>query len=94
MQLDGDIAYVRSRLGERIRALRKVRGLSQYQFSDMTGIARSYLIDIEKGRRNVSVDNLAKISHGLDVPLSRLFDGVDTIWYTVEFDGRHERPNP
>ena len=86
MQLDGDIAQVRANFGRRVSAIRSELGLSQYDFSDMTGVNRGYLIEVEKGRRNVSFDNIAKISHGLGVPLAHLFAGVDSIWYTVEYD--------
>ena len=43
----------------------------------MVGIERTYLIDVEKGRRNVAIDNLIKISQGLGVELSYLFKDVD-----------------
>lgn len=74
---DGEIAEIRQRLGMRIRYLREERGYSQYVFSDMTGINRSYLIEVEKGRRNIAIDNLIKISQGLGVQLSYLFQDVD-----------------
>lgn len=77
MHLDGYIAKERRALGRRISLLRQERGLSQYRFSAMVGINRSYLIDVEKGRRNVSVDNLIRIAQGLGIPLSELTKGVD-----------------
>ena len=52
--------------------------MTQYAFSKMLGINRTYLIDIERGRRNVSFNYLARIALGLHVPLSKLFEGVDT----------------
>ena len=84
MERDGDIALIRQNLGRRIRKLRKSLGMSQYVFSKMAGINRTYLIDVEKGRRNVSVDNLIRISSGLDVKMSVLFEDVDTISYVEE----------
>ena len=77
MITEGHIADTRARAGARIRALRKDRGYSQYKFSDMIGMDRTYLIGVEKGRRNVSIDNLIKIAEGLDVRLSTLFESVD-----------------
>ena len=68
---------VRSRVGARIRELRVQQGFSQYKFSEMIGMDRTYLIGVEKGRRNISLDNIAKISAGLDIRLSDLFEGVD-----------------
>ncbi len=77
MQSSGDIPVIRAALGQRIHDLRESQNLSQYKFSEMIGLDRTYLIGVEKGRRNVSVDNLVKISQGLGVSLSELFAGVD-----------------
>lgn len=77
MQPTGDIADTRASLGRRIRDLRSGQSLSQYTFARMIGLDRSYLIDVEHGKRNVSIDNLCKIASGLGVSLSELFDGVD-----------------
>ena len=63
-------------LGKRIRALRKEQGLSQEKFSQMAEIDRSYLISIEHGERKVSIDILARISNGLGMTLSELFEGI------------------
>ena len=84
MERDGDIALIRRNLGRKICRLRKALGMSQYAFSDMTGINRTYLIDVEKGRRNVSFDNLARISRGLGVKMAVLFEDIDTISYVEE----------
>jgi transcriptional regulator with XRE-family HTH domain len=69
---------IRRNLGARIRMLREERGLSQYAFAEMVSIDRSYLIGVEKGRRNLTVNNLAKISRGLGISLSDLFENVDS----------------
>jgi transcriptional regulator with XRE-family HTH domain len=61
------------RLGNRIRQLRHERGLSQEAFADDVGLDRSYMSGIERGVRNVSILNLAKIAKALGVPLTALF---------------------
>ena len=81
MQTDGYIADARARLGIRIKELRKAQHLSQREFALMIGINRTYLIDIEHGRRNVAFDNMYKIASGLDVTMSDLL-------MDVEYDGR------
>jgi transcriptional regulator with XRE-family HTH domain len=62
-----------SRLGDRIRKLRKKHGWTQVEFAERVGIDRSFLADVERGKRNVSVLNLELISKGLKVSLSQLF---------------------
>ena len=68
-------------LGLRIRFLREQQGLSQYVFSDMISMNRSYLISVEKGRRNISLSNLFKISSGLGITLSDMLTDVDGFVY-------------
>ena len=77
MVTDFDIRSIRNNVGERIRALRKEHGLTQSRLGMMVDLDRTYIVGIEKGRRNVSLDNLIKISLGLNTPLSELFDSVD-----------------
>ena len=61
------------RLGDRIRRLRKKHGWTQAEFAERVGIDRSFLADVERGKRNVSILNLELIAKGLKVSLSRLF---------------------
>ena len=81
MRQDHASNTVRKHLGERVRDLREAQDLSQYTFCRMIAMDRSYLIGVEKGRRNISIDNLYKIARGLGVPLSTLFEGVDEFHY-------------
>jgi transcriptional regulator with XRE-family HTH domain len=77
MKTEGDIAAIRYNLGNRIRLMRDEQDLTQHAFSKMVEINRSYLVDVEHGKRNVSIDNLCKISRGLGISLSELCEGTD-----------------
>jgi transcriptional regulator with XRE-family HTH domain len=61
------------RLGARIKKLRKKRGWTQVEMAERVGIDRSFLADVERGKRNVSILNLDLIAKGLSVSLARLF---------------------
>jgi len=61
-------------LGKRIRALRLRTGLSQEKFAAKAGLDRTYYAGIERGERNPSVKNLAKIAVALDVRIGALFE--------------------
>lgn len=63
-------------LGERIRALRQDRKLSQERFADLCGLDRTYISGIERGTRNPSLKNIALIAKTLKVSLRDLFEGV------------------
>jgi transcriptional regulator with XRE-family HTH domain len=60
-------------LGRRIQKLRKMRGWTQVELSERVGIDRSFLADVERGKRNVSILSLELIAKGLNVTLSQLF---------------------
>lgn len=64
-------------VGTRIRALRKERGLSQEALGEKGGFHFSYIGQIERGEKNVSLLNLYKIAGALDVSLIQLFAYVD-----------------
>src|SRR5256885_16884427 len=59
-------------LGGTIRRLRHHRGLSQEALASLAAIDRSYMSGIERGRRNLSVLNMARIAAALRVPLGDL----------------------
>lgn len=59
-------------LGDRIRKLRKRRGWTQVVMAERIGLDRSFLADVERGKRNISILNLDIISKGLKLSLSRL----------------------
>ena len=47
------------RLGQRIRRLRTGKGWTQVELAEKVGIDRSFLADVERGKRNISILNLA-----------------------------------
>ena len=64
-----------ARLGHSIRERRKKRGLSMEQLADRADIHITYLAQIEKGQRNVSIKTLWAISAALDIkPVSLVFE--------------------
>ena len=67
---------IRVRVGRRLRKLREQHGWTQVQMAERLGLDRSYLADVERGKRNVSIVNLEVISKGFGVSLSRLLSKV------------------
>lgn len=64
---------IRIRTGLRIKELRDAVGLSQEALAWSIGMARSYLAEVETGKRNVSLLNLEKIARGLNTTLGEFF---------------------
>ena len=63
-------------LGKRIRELRQQTGLSQEKFALKIGMDRTYFASVEAGKRNIAIVNIKKIADGLEVTLSKLFEGL------------------
>lgn len=59
-------------IGNRVRELRKARGLSQDDLAAMTGLEHSYISYIESGKRNPTLKTLHRIAVSLEVPLTDL----------------------
>jgi len=59
--------------GKRVRELREAKGLSQEQFADKCGLDRTYISGIERGRRNVSLQNIEILAKALGVMIAELF---------------------
>lgn len=64
-------------LGDRIRTLRLGIGLSQEKFALKIEMDRTYFASVESGKRNISIINIKKISDGLGISLSELFEGLE-----------------
>lgn len=59
-------------LAKRIRELRLEKGWSQEHLADVCELHRTYIGDIERRRRNVSIDNIEKIAAALKVSITEL----------------------
>ncbi len=67
---------VRVRFGRRIRQLREERGWTQEDVAKRFGIDRSFLSDIERGHRNVSLITQETLAEGFGITLAKLMAGV------------------
>jgi transcriptional regulator with XRE-family HTH domain len=58
-----------------LKALRRSRGWSQEQLAERVAMQRSYLADLELGKRNPSVRTLVKVANAFGITVAALFDG-------------------
>lgn len=65
---------IRTRLGQNVRRLREEKGWSQEDYADRAGIHRTYVSDIERGRRNPTITVVEKLAGPLGVEAGRLLD--------------------
>jgi transcriptional regulator with XRE-family HTH domain len=66
---------IKIRIGNRIRELRKEKGISQEKLAGLAEIDRTYMTSVENGRRNIAVVNLEKIVNALGVDFEEFFKG-------------------
>lgn len=74
---------IKQELGEEIRRLRTSQGYSQEDFAKVSGIDRTYISDVEQGKRNISIENIEKIAKALNITLSELFSFSRPIGNTI-----------
>lgn len=65
---------IKQEVGFRIRELRQDRGLSQEKLAQMADLHRAYIGQIERGEKNIGVENLQKIANALNVNIRFLLD--------------------
>jgi transcriptional regulator with XRE-family HTH domain len=70
MELD-EIKFLQQ-LGQRIRAVREDKGLTQLQLAERSGLHRTFIGAVERGERNVSLLNLRLIAKALRLPVGDL----------------------
>lgn len=65
---------IRERVALNIRKIRKSNGLSQEKLADLCGLHRTYIGSVERGERNITIENLDRIAHALGVDARDLIE--------------------
>lgn len=65
---------IHARLARNLRELRREKRLSQEGLAFEAGIHRTYISDLERARRNPSLDIIERLAGALSVPAGRLVD--------------------
>lgn len=68
---------VKAKIGKRIKELREVAKMSQKDLAYTADLDRSYIASVENGQRNISIVNIERIAHALEVSLKELFNSID-----------------
>ena len=71
--MQADILFL---FGQAIRGLRQEKNISQEAFADICGLHRTYISDVELGKRYVSLENIEKMANARDITLPKLFERV------------------
>jgi len=69
---------IKALIGLKIKELRQKESLSQEKLAELANIDRTYIHDIEKGPRNISVFVLEKLCSALKIKLSDFFNQIES----------------
>ena len=58
--------------GKRVREMRKAKGISQEKLAEMAGIDRSYMGNIERGEKNITLKKIYEICDALQIDIKLL----------------------
>ena len=67
------------KFGHRIKELRLKQNISQEELAELCDLHRTYISDIERCNRNVSIDNIEKIAKALHITASDLLKERDNV---------------
>lgn len=62
---------------ENVRRIRQEKKYSQEQLADLCELHRTYISDVERGTRNISIDNIEKIAIALRVTATILLEEAE-----------------
>jgi len=65
---------IRILYGERLKDFRKKKGLSQEELGFKSSLHRTYISEVEHGRRNISILNIARIAKALEIKVKEFFE--------------------
>jgi transcriptional regulator with XRE-family HTH domain len=62
--------------GKRVRERRVALGLSQMALADLVGLHFTYVSSVERGERNISLENIVRLADALDTDAGTLMSGL------------------
>ena len=66
-------------IGQRLRQYRLQKHLTQEQLAERAGLHPTYIGQVERGEKNLTIESLYRISLALQIPLSQLFGQIPAI---------------
>ena len=65
---------IKEKFGEKVKNMREQKSISIEHLANISNVDRNYISDIEKGKRNISIDIIEKIVTALDTDLGTFFN--------------------
>lgn len=68
------IMNIKEKFGNKVKSLREQKGISIEHLANISNVDRNYISDIEKGKRNVSIEIIEKIISAFDTDFATFFN--------------------
>lgn len=75
--VDAAISALQAQVGDRVRAARKIYGMSRRVLSEVSGVSPRYLAQLEAGEGNISIGLLLRVAEALQVSMEALVSQVE-----------------
>jgi transcriptional regulator with XRE-family HTH domain len=69
----GKSSAIKIHFGKAVKQRRNELGLSQEKLAERCYLHRTYITDIERGERNISLENISKITDALEISITDFF---------------------
>lgn len=63
--------------GNNVKKYRKLNNMSQEALAELSGLHRTYISDIERYQRSISLNNIEKIANALNIKPAKLFEVIN-----------------
>jgi CheY-like chemotaxis protein len=83
-------ASVKQEFGAAVRAQRLRLGISQELLAERAALHRTYITDVERGARNLSLDSISRLARALDLSVSSLFPSPQSARFDRRSAPAHE----
>lgn len=72
------MSKIAKQVGARLRAYRQQRHYSQEKLAELAGVHPTYIGQLERGEKNASLETVEKVCQALEIPMSKLFENLET----------------
>ncbi|MBO06610.1 MAG: transcriptional regulator [Parcubacteria group bacterium] len=74
LALEKKVTKINKSVGSKIRQIRNKKGWSQEQLAFEANLHRAYIGQVERGEKNMGIQNLENISRALGISIKKMFD--------------------
>lgn len=86
--------YLQIAFGTALKSFRRRRGIKQEQLAARTGLHRTYISNVERGRCNLSLVSIAKLASALETTVSSLTIGLELCAATLPLQNQEVNDSP